>query len=86
MAKIEEAPIVGEVEGVRVHAKGLKGGTDQLVASHRDREKIRRIADLLQRRGYGVHRETWRMEAREYHSLNALWVGQGDPPRYPVAG
>lgn len=50
-----------------------------------DEAEIRRIADRLQRSGYGVLRERAPRKGRVFHRLNALWASDGDPPEDPFS-
>ena len=69
---------------VQVYARrDDQGRPTKTDAIDEDREAIGRIADRLQHAGYGVLRERTPRKGRTYYRLNALWVGDGDPPENP---
>ena len=75
---------VHEIDGVQVYGrKGPEGRFTNLDAIDEDEEKIGRIADRLQRRGYGVMRQRHNRAGRAYHVFKATWVGRGAPPDDP---
>ena len=72
------------VEGVHVYGRKDPRGRATLVdAIDEDRRAIDRIADILQRRGYGIQRERNPRAGRTYYTLKATWAGDGDPPADP---
>ena len=76
---------VHEIDGVQVYGrKGPEGRSTNLDAIDEDEEKIRRIADRLQRRGYGVMRQRHNRAGRVYHSSRHLGR-TGAPPDDPFS-
>ena len=75
-----------KVGAVQVYARrDGDGKPTKADAIDEDEAEIRQIADRLQRTGYGVLRERVPRAGRVYHRLNALWVGDGDPPEDPFS-
>lgn len=75
-----------KVEGVQVYARrDDRGRPTKVDTIDEDKAKIERIADRLQRAGYGVMREKNPRAGRVYHRMNAVWVGPGDPPEDPFS-
>ncbi len=75
-----------KVGGVQVYARRDEQGRPTRVdAIDEDEAEIRRIADTLQKGGYGVLRERVPRKGRVYHRLNALWVGHSNPPEDPFS-
>ncbi len=73
-----------EVEGVQVFArKDADGRPSKVDAIDQDEQKIRRIADRLQRRGYGVMRMRNPRAGKTFYIVKGLWVGPGEPPEDP---
>lgn len=80
-----EERIIAEVEGVRVFARDgdTSGPARDLDATAEDESKINRIADRLQRRGYGVQRQELKHGGRVRHTLQATWAGRDEAPENP---
>lgn len=79
----EEADL-HEVDGVPVYGrKDDRGRPFKIDAIDQDRAKIWRIADRLQRRGFGVMRQRTPRAGKVFYTLNAVWSGSGDPPEDP---
>jgi predicted DNA-binding protein with PD1-like motif len=75
-----------EYKGIQVYGrKGPDGAFTELDSIDGDEEKIREIADLLQRRGYGVMRQRQARAGRVYELFKATWNGSGPPPGDPFA-
>jgi uncharacterized protein len=75
---------IHKVDGIQVYGrKGPQGKFTALDAIDEDEEKIRKIADRLQRIGFGVMRRQESRAGRVYHLLKATWVGRGTPPDDP---
>ncbi len=74
--------VVDVIEGVRLYSRRHSDDTFTLNASSRERGPIERMADALHRKGYGVKRETFVLDAKTHFDLEATWLGNGDPP-YP---
>jgi len=75
-----------QMEDVPIYGRPDEDGKARKIDSiDQDESKIRRIADHLQRRGYGVVRERNPRAGKVYHTLKALWLGPGDPPDDPCA-
>jgi predicted DNA-binding protein with PD1-like motif len=75
---------VHEIDFVQVYGrKGPGGRFSNLDAIDEDAGKIDRIADRLQRRGFGVMRQRENRAGREYHLFKATWAGRGTPPDDP---
>lgn len=73
-----------EVDGVQVYARMDEHGKPSNVdAIDQDGEKIRDLADRLQRRGYGVMRQRTPRAGKVFYLFKATWVGAGDPPDHP---
>jgi hypothetical protein len=74
------------VDGVIVYArKDHAGRPCKVDAIDQDAEKIRAIADHLQRLGYGVMRERNPRAGKVFYILDASWAGEGEPPDDPFA-
>ncbi len=72
-------------QGVQVYARKDKEGRPSIIdAIDQDEQKIREIADRLQRRGFGVMRKRDPRSGKVFHILKASWVGQGEPPKDPL--
>src|SRR5689334_1810334 len=75
-----------EFKGIRVYGrKGPDGTFTELDSIDEDEEKIREIADSLQRRGYGVMRQRQARAGRVYYLFKATWIDHGPPPDDPFA-
>ncbi|MBX6311527.1 MAG: hypothetical protein IRY99_01175 [Isosphaeraceae bacterium] len=75
------------VEGVQIYLRERKNDRPSLLdANDQDHDAIRRLADRLHRRGYGVKRQESRRAGRVYYRFEAQWVGPGDPPDDPLGG
>jgi hypothetical protein len=75
---------IHKFDGVHVYGrKDPRGRAATVDAIDEDRQAIDHIADVLQRRGYGVHRERDPRAGRTYYTLKATWAGHGDPPVDP---
>ena len=71
--------------GVRVYARqDPRGDFTVLDAIDEDEEKIRQLADRLQRHGYGVMRERHNRAGRVYYTCKATWAARGIPPDDPI--
>jgi hypothetical protein len=80
---------VCKIEGVQIYTReGKEGGFPTLdaTAGVEQRRAIERIADSLQRRGYGVLRTTRHRAGRVNYRFEALWAGRGEPPEHPLDG
>src|SRR5438270_250234 len=70
-----------EVNGIQVYGrKGPEGEFTELDAIDGNEKKIREIADVLQRRGYGVMRQRQARAGRVYELFKATWIGNGPAP------
>jgi hypothetical protein len=75
-----------KIGGVQVYARrDDEGKPTKADAIDEDEAEIRKIADRLQKSGFGVLRERVPRAGRVYHRLNALWASDGDPPENPFA-
>ena len=75
------------VEGVLVYARMDEQERPSKIGSiDQDEEKIRRIADRLQRRGFGVMRQRSPRTGKVFYTLKATWAGTGEPPDDPFNG
>jgi hypothetical protein len=75
---------VHKVRGVQVYGrKDPDGSFSNLDAIDEDEEKIREIADQLQRCGYGVMRQRQARAGRTYYVCKATWIGPGPCPEDP---
>jgi len=73
-----------KVDGVQVFARmDDEGKPSRLDAIAQDEEKIRGIADRLQRRGFGVMRTRNPRAGKVFFLLKATWAGSGEPPDDP---
>jgi hypothetical protein len=75
---------VHKIRGVQVY--GRKDNDDRfanLDAIDVDQRKVRDIADVLQRRGFGVMRRNQSRAGKVFYLLKATWAGPGDPPEDP---
>jgi hypothetical protein len=78
---------VHKVRGVQVYGrKDSDGRFANLDAIDIDQGKIRDIADILQRRGYGVMRQSQARKGKVVHLFKATWAGPGEPPEYAFEG
>jgi len=76
-----------KVEDVQLYARRDEDGKlEGLDAIDFDRGKIRRIADRLQRRGFGVVREVSKRSGQTHYRFKAIWAAPGDPPEDPFEG
>ena len=75
-----------KVGHVQVYARCEAGMPTKVDAIDTDEAAIRRIADRLQARGFGVLRRWNPRAGKTYHLLKASWAGPGDPPENPFAG
>ena len=74
-----------EVDGVQVYARmDEQGKPSDVDAIDQDEGKIRRIADRLQRRGYGVMRQRSPRAGKVFYLFKATWAGPGEPPDHPL--
>jgi hypothetical protein len=84
--KLKDAPariqdeVVGEEEGVRIHARTNPSGQRTLNGSHRQRGPIERVARRLHAMGYGVKVEKFVLDAVHHYNFEAVWAGGGEPP------
>lgn len=75
-----------EMDGVPVYGRPDDSGkVKKLDSIDQDESRIRRIADHLQRRGYGVVRERNPRAGKVFFTLKALWLGRGEPPDDPFS-
>jgi predicted DNA-binding protein with PD1-like motif len=75
-----------EFNGATVYGrKGPDGAFTELDSIEEDGQKIRDIADFLQRGGYGVMRQWQARSGRVYHLFKATWIGPGAPPDDPFS-
>ena len=75
-----------KIGAVQIYSRrDIDGKPTKADAIDESEAEIRLIADQLQRSGFGVLRERVPRAGRVYHRLNALWVGDGDPPENPFA-
>ena len=75
---------LSEVDGVPVYGrKDEHGRPTKVDAIDQDEAKIRRIADRLQRLGFGVMRQRNPRAGKVFYTLNATWAGEGEPPEDP---
>ena len=75
---------VHRFEGVQLYGrKGPDGRFSHLDAIDTDGEKIQAIADLLQRRGFGVMRHREARAGKVLYLCRATWAGFGEPPEHP---
>lgn len=73
-----------KIEGVQVYSrKNEQGKPTRLDGQGEDEGKIRRISDTLQRRGFGVMRQTHHQAGKVRYRFHAQWVREGDPPDNP---
>ncbi len=73
-----------KVGGVQVFARrDDRGRPTKADAIDQNDDAIRKIADQLQRAGYGVRRERVPRAGRVSHRLQALWAAPGEPPENP---
>src|SRR3954467_7719168 len=73
-----------EVDGVPVYGrKDDQGRPTKIDAIDQDEAKILRMADRLQRLGFGVMRQRNPRAGKVFYTLNAVWAGTGAPPRDP---
>jgi len=76
-----------EFDGVPVYArKDGEGRPTKVDAIDQDEQKIRAIADHLQRRGYGVMRQRNPRAGKVFYTVKATWAGDGEPPEHPFHG
>ncbi len=76
-----------KVHGVQVYARpDERGKPTKVDAIDVDVEKIRDIADRLQRRGFGVMRQRSPRAGKVFYTLKATWAGDGPPPDDPFDG
>jgi len=76
---------IHKVDGVQVYGrKGPDGKFTIVDAIDVDEGKIRDIADRLQRRGFGVKRQSENRAGRTYYLCKATWAGAGEPPDHPL--
>lgn len=76
-----------EVHGVWVYGRrDALGRPIKIDAIDMDERKIVRIADQLQRRGYGVMRRRNPRAGKTFYVLNAVWASHGEPPEDPFEG
>jgi hypothetical protein len=72
------------VEGVNVYARGEPNKAHaNLDAIDQDEGKIKKIADILFRRGFGVMRQRSPRGGKVFYIVKATWSGPGGPPRDP---
>ena len=77
---------VHKVDGIQVYGrKGPDGKLSLVDAIDVDEGKILAIADRLQRRGFGVMRQSEARAGRVYYLFKATWAGAGDPPDDPFS-
>lgn len=75
------------VNGVQVYSRlDHEGKPRRLDAIDQDEGKIRQIADLLQRRGFGIMRQRNPRAGKIFYRFKALWAGRGEPPEDPLSG
>jgi hypothetical protein len=73
-----------QVDGVVVYARKDENGKPTVLdAVDTDERKIRRIADRLWRRGFGVMRQRNPRAGKTYYLFKATWTGPGEPPEDP---
>jgi hypothetical protein len=60
-----------------------RGRPTKLDAIAQEEEKIRVIADRLQRRGFGVMRRRQPRSGKVFYLFEATWAGAGEPPDDP---
>ena len=72
--------IVDEIDGVRLYSRRNTDDKCTLNASSPQRTLIERLAEKLHRKGYGVKRETFVLDAKTHYDLEATWLGDGDAP------
>lgn len=78
--------VVREVDGVPIYGrKDPQGRPTKVDAIDQDEQKILEIADLLQRRGYGVMRQRNPRAGKVFYTLKATWAGEGEPPEHPFS-
>jgi hypothetical protein len=86
LPKLQREAKLYEMEGLPIYGRpGDDGKARKIDTIDQDESRIRRIADHLQRRGYGVVRERNPRAGKVYHTLKALWLGPGDPPEDPCS-
>jgi hypothetical protein len=75
---------VHKTRGIQVFGReGPDGRYANLDAIDVDENKIRYVADILQRRGFGVMRRSQARSGKVYYLFKATWAGTGEPPELP---
>jgi hypothetical protein len=86
LPKLRREATLYEMEGLPIYGRpGEDGKARKIDTIDQDEARICRIADHLQRRGYGVVRERNPRSGKVYHTLKAVWLGPGDPPDDPTS-